>query len=183
MVNYNIFLREFFEKPTKIGSIIPSSNFLVRKMLQSLSWDEIDSIVELGAGTGVFTKYIAQHKKKNCAAVIIEQNSLMRQSLENHFPKLFFGEQAENLSFILQNLGLKKVDCIISSLPFAMFNKKLREQIIYEVMFSLKKGGKFIAFQYSLQMYPSLHEKFSKIKLDFEILNFPPAFIYRCEKK
>ena len=40
-------------------------------MLAALPWDQIDSIVELGAGTGVFTEYIAAHKKDTCQAVII----------------------------------------------------------------------------------------------------------------
>jgi len=52
------FLYKFIQKPKEIGSIVPSSSFLTKKMLMNLPWDHIETIVELGAGTGVFTKFI-----------------------------------------------------------------------------------------------------------------------------
>ena len=180
--NRSVFLQKFFSAPTKIGSITPSSKFLTRKMLASLPWDKIDSIVELGAGTGVFTEYIATHKKAACKAVIIEQDALMRRQLEARFPDLLFGGQAENLPFILQKFGLENVDCIISGLPFAIFTKTLRQQILCGAESSLRENGQFIAFQYSLQMYPNFCRSFAEVKLGFEIRNFPPAFVYRCKK-
>lgn len=181
MENRSIFLQKFFCAPTKIGSLTPSSQYLTRKMLYALPWDKIDSIVELGAGTGVFTEYIAAHKKQSCQAIVIEQDTLMRRQLEERFPDLSFGSQAENLPFILQKFGLEKVDCIISGLPFAIFPQQLRQQILCGVECSLKAGGQFIAFQYSLQMYSSFKKCFPEIKLGFELRNFPPAFIYRCK--
>ena len=113
MANRSVFLHKFFDAPTKIGSVTPSSRFLTQKMLGELPWDEMESIVELGAGTGVFTEYIAQHKKESCKAVIIEQDTFMLRELEHRFPELLYGSQAENLPFILQKFGLEKVDCII----------------------------------------------------------------------
>ena len=105
----------------------------------------------------------------------------MRRQLEERFPNLSFGSQAENLPFILQKFGLEKLDCIISGLPFAIFPQQLRQQILCGVECSLKAGGQFIAFQYSLQMYSSFKKCFPEIKLGFELRNFPPAFIYRCK--
>lgn len=66
-----VFLYKFFAKPQRIGSVTPSSSFLTRKMLADLPWDGINTIVELGAGTGVFTKYIAENKKKSCQVLVI----------------------------------------------------------------------------------------------------------------
>lgn len=183
MANRSIFLQKFFCAPTKIGSITPSSRFLARKMMASLPWEDLERVVELGAGTGVFTEYIAAHKKKTCQAVILEQDTLMRSQLEARFPELLFGSQAENLPFILQKFGLGKVDCIISGLPFAIFTRELREQILCGAECSLKPGGQFVAFQYSLQMYPTLHKRFADVKLGFEVRNFPPAVVYHCQKK
>jgi len=47
---------------------------------------------------------------------------------------------------------------------------------------ALRENGQWIAFQYSLQMYPSFRKTFAEVKLGFELRNFPPAFIYRCRK-
>lgn len=182
MANRSVFLQKFFCAPTKIGSITPSSKYLTHKMLAALPWDQIDSIVELGAGTGVFTEYIAAHKKDTCQAVIIEQDTLMRSRLEERFPSLLYGSQAENLPFILQKFGMEKVDCVISGLPFAIFTQELRRQILCAAQSSLQPDGRFIAFQYSLQMYPAFKKSFAEVALGFEWRNFPPAFVYRCRK-
>jgi phospholipid N-methyltransferase len=178
----SIFFRKFFIEPAKIGSVTPSSGYLTRKMLANLPWDQLDSIVELGAGTGVFTEYIAQHKKKDCQVVVIEQDALMRKELEHRFPDMHFGSQAENLPYILQKFDLPKVNCVISGLPFAMFPAELRRRILSGVEVSLEEEGHFIAFQYSLQMYPAFHRLFRQVKIGFELRNFPPAFVYTCRK-
>jgi phospholipid N-methyltransferase len=47
----------------------------------------------------------------------------------------------------------------------------------------LAKNGVFIQYQYSLTYYKKLKEVFREaISLEFEPLNLPPAFIYRCKK-
>lgn len=179
--DYGLFLRKFLVSPSKIGSVTPSSKFLTKKMLGKIPWSSLESIVELGAGTGVFTEYIAQHKNKNCKAIIFEQDTMMRNHLEKQFPELFFAAQAENLNYILKKFDLSQVDCIISGLPFALLSNELCRRIIHEADIALKENGEFIAFQYSLQMYPMFRHQFSKVDLGFELRNFPPAFIYYCQ--
>ena len=177
-----LFLKDFFLKPSKIGSIVPSSGYLADKILCGISWETLYSIVELGAGTGVFTERIAAHKRASCEAVIIEQDLCMRQDLMRRFPQMKFGDNAEQLPRILEAYRLDHADCIISGLPFAMFEKKLRRHILKAILASLKEGGEFIAFQYSPQMYRAFRRIFSEVHLDLEVRNLPPALIYRCKK-
>ena len=51
------------------GTIIPSSRFLVKKMLYEIDFSKADVIVELGPGNGVITKNIL--KKLHAKAVLI----------------------------------------------------------------------------------------------------------------
>lgn len=176
------FFNKFMEKPGKIGSITPSSAFLTQKMLARLAWNHMGTIVELGAGTGVFTRFIADHKKADCQALIIEQDRDMRERLQSEYPELFFGSNAENLEYLLNKLNVAKVDCIVSGLPFAVFPETVREKIIRGVSQSLRSDGVFVLFQYSLQMRKLLKKHFSKVEIGFELFNMPPAFIYRCQK-
>lgn len=182
MGSYGIFLRKFLSAPSKIGSVMPSSKYLTAKMFATVDWDTTTAIAELGAGTGVFTELIAQKKHLDAKAVIIEQDPVMRENLIHRFPSLCFGSQAENLPFILRKLGLEKVDCIISGLPFAVFDKSLREKILQAAYDSLREGGTFIAFQYSPQMYLAFKRRFANVQLGFEARNLPPAIVYRCTK-
>lgn len=176
------FLCKFIRRPNKIGSIAPSSSFLTRKMLARLPWDEFETVVELGAGTGVFTRYIAQQKKSSCRLLVVEQDLEMRTALERVHPQFHFGTNAERLGGLLLEHALPPADCIVSGLPFAAFKRSLREEIMSHVHDALKPGGQFVAFQYSLQMKSMLQRTFSDVRIQFVPLNVPPAFVYFCRK-
>lgn len=177
-----LFLKSFMLNPMKIGSITPSSSYLTRDLLASLPWDTMHTIVELGAGTGVFTKYIIKHKQQDSAFLIIEQDTQMRSALMRQFPNELFGSQAENLPYLMQQYNLPKADCIISGLPFAIFEKKDRLKILTGIQTTLSNDGVFAAFQYSPQMYRTFQHLFHVVRIGFTPLNLPPAFTYLCYK-
>ncbi len=164
----------------KIGSITPSSSYLTKRMLEDLPWQYIESIVELGAGTGVFTDYIARSKRKSCQVVIVEQDCPMRQALQIRHPRFIYGSEAENLICLLNNANLPKVDCIISGLPFALFPMEMQIEIMHAVVVALKQDGIFRAYQYSLHMRKALEYYFAEVTTTLEPLNIPPAFVYCC---
>ena len=139
-------------------------------------------VVELGAGTGVFTRYISEQKSDDCQFLIVEQDADMRERLRMKFPEFHYGAQAERTDSLLVRFGLPPADCIVSGLPFANFSDGLRSEIIGAVSRSLQKGGLFIAFQYSLQLRDTLRSHFTAVDIEFVPLNLPPAFIYRCRK-
>lgn len=98
------------------------------------------------------------------------------------YPLFHFDRDAVSLHRILQRQEIKEVDCIVSGLPFAMFSHKLRNKILQAVYKSLKPGGIFVAFQYSLQMKTMFEQLFDKVIISLVPLNLPPAFVYFCQK-
>src|SRR4029077_11664514 len=50
-----LFARNFFRPPRMLGSIIPSSRFLIRQLLQPVDWQAARVIVEYGPGVGNIT--------------------------------------------------------------------------------------------------------------------------------
>ena len=50
------FFRKFVEHPTEIGSVTPSSAALVEAMADQVPWQHVQSVIELGSGTGTFTR-------------------------------------------------------------------------------------------------------------------------------
>ena len=177
-----LFLRKFIDEPKKIGSLTPSSSFLARKMFRNLPWENFSAVAELGAGTGTFTEHIAEYKLPACKVLVVEQDDYMRGVLEEKYPELDFATYAENLSATLHRKNFPQLDCVISGLPFANMDEDLRRRIIENVHGSLKPGGVFVMFQYSLQMKKMLNEYFSSVNTEFFLLNFPPAFVYSCRK-
>lgn len=176
------FLNKFLEHPMRIGSITPSSSFLARKITEQIPWESAETIVELGAGTGVFTKIINKKKTDHSKVIIFEKDYQMRKRLKEIYPQFNFSLGAENLDSVLQQLDISDVDCIISGLPFACFSQSLRDKILNNVINSLKPGGLFVVFQYSLQMRETFVKNFSKVKINLVPLNIPPAFVYHCVK-
>jgi phospholipid N-methyltransferase len=176
------FFYSFLRSPRKIGSVVPSSSFLVQEMISPIQWEKIEVLVELGAGTGVITDEIAKHLPAGKLALIFEQDDQMREVLQRRFPQFEIRKNAVELSADLQVLGATQVDCILSSLPFANFSYELRESILQSVWQTLKQGGLFIAYQYSFQMHKMLKKTFSSVCYSFVLLNLPPAVVYICRK-
>lgn len=56
-----VFLRRFVGAPRQVGSVIPSSPYLTRAVLDKIDWSQVRNVAELGAGTGVFTQIGRAH--------------------------------------------------------------------------------------------------------------------------
>lgn len=177
-----LFFKDFILHPSKIGSVTPSSSCLTKKLLDALPWDSLHTIVELGAGTGVFTEFVMEHKTPDSAFLVVEQDPRMRDDLAAQFPRALFGSQAESLPSLMLQYGLPKADCIISGLPFTVIERRRRLKILSGIDSMLSDRGTFVAFQYSLQMYGAFRRMFRKVKVGFTLLNLPPAFTYTCYK-
>lgn len=175
-----VFLYKFLQSPKSVGSVTPSSRFLTEKMMQPIDWQNLRAVAELGAGTGVFTRAIRERMHPDAKALIFEQDEAMRRQLGQREPMLTFEKDAQDLSAAMGRHGLPHLDAVVSGLPFANFDPVLRDRILDEVSRSLRPGGVFVTFQYSLQMRAHLEKKFAKVQIGFVPLNFPPAFVYVC---
>ena len=91
-------------------------------------------------------------------------------------------QSAEKVLEELKKLSLDKVDYIISSIPLVVIPAPIMNRILLAARDSLKDGGKFIQFQYSLTTQKKLKKLFSDVEVDFTPLNLPPAFVYICLK-
>lgn len=177
------FLATFIREPRATGSIVPSSIYLAKAMFKGINWSQTNTIVELGAGTGVFTRCISSYvASSDKIGIIFEKDEKLRKELQKRFPSLIYRENAINLLEDLEKINLTKVDTIISGLPFANFPPLFRSKIIRAVQKALRPGGQFITFQYSMQMKKQLLKAFQSVTISFVPFNIPPAFVYTCVK-
>jgi phospholipid N-methyltransferase len=176
------FFYSFLQSPKRIGSVIPSSAYLAKGMFQSIDFSNIKTIVELGAGTGVFTKIIAENIQSSAHGLVFEQNDVMRNKLKDTYPNLTFYPNAIELTNVVQTLEEQAVDVVISSLPFANFSQEIRIQIAHDIYKVLKPNGLLVAFQYSKQMKQTFEFLFPKVSISFVPFNIPPAFVFTCNK-
>ena len=180
------FLKQFFKQKKMIGSIAPSSRFLADKMLNHLPIKEAKFIVELGPGTGVFTKKILAEMGPESQLIVIELNEDFHENLQKtivHPNFHLFHDSADQIGIILNQKGAKKADIIISSLPFSNFPPELRDSILDCIHEHLDDDGYFKQFQYSLHTKKHIKRRFPVTKISYTPLNLPPAFIYSCQKR
>ena len=177
----SLFIQKFIQSPMQIGSLFPSSVALAKKMTVDLSWENINEAAELGAGTGVITSEIIRTMKPETKLHVFEKDHEMRKKLKVQYPNTFVHEDARE---IIKSIGNREgsLDAIFSGLPFANFHRNIRVEIVEEVYLALRPGGVFVAFQYSTQMKKTFQQYFRTVEVSFVPKNFPPAFVYICEK-
>lgn len=176
-----LFIQKFIQSPLQVGSLLPSSAALARKMTSKVNWENIRHAAELGAGTGVITSEILRCSNPEACLYVFEKDSDMREGLQDKHTQAHFYEDA---SEIVKSIGKgdEVLDVVFSGLPFANFTKDMRTQIVEEVYRSLRPGGKLVAFQYSTQMKKTFQTYFKEVEISFVPWNFPPAFVYICKK-
>ena len=185
MINKRLFFKSFLKNPGRTGSVIQSSPFLVRKMTEPVDWKKAKIIVELGAGTGVITEKILEKMSRDATLLCFEIDERLFGKLEKKFqdPRVkLIKDGAENLGKYLEKYKLGETDCVISGLPLVSLPKDTSRQIMNAVQEHLKRGGKYVQFQYSLTSRKKFKALFSEMKLCFTLLNIPPAFVYVCIK-
>lgn len=173
-------LRRFLAAPRTIGSVAPSSQALTESMLENVDWNEVKTIVELGAGTGVFTKAIIERAAPETHIFIFEIDDELRDKLEKETGRAIHSN-ASHMREALTNEGIDKIDLIVSSIPYAVLPLKTTEAIMQALQECIGENGTFVAFQYSLQMKKTFQQIFTDVKTRFVALNIPPAFVYECK--
>ncbi len=178
-----LFLRSFINHPKRVGSVVPSSLFLAESIVRQAPWPEIKAVAELGSGTGAITRAISVNVNETTKVLLFEMNETMRNNLSTEYPDFSCYPDASRLVKVMTDVQIDQLDCIFSGLPFFNFERELRDTLIEQINQSLKPGGLFIAFQYSLQMKKQLSEYFNIEKINLVPFNIPPAFVYVCRKK
>jgi phosphatidylethanolamine/phosphatidyl-N-methylethanolamine N-methyltransferase len=176
------FLREFLKRGNKVGSVAPSSRFLVRKMVAHLDLKHAKVVVELGPGEGCITREIVKRLGPDTHLFVFEMNTqFVEEFLLFDNPHVHvINDSAEHIRKYVEEAGFTQVDYIISSLPLTIFPVELKEKIISEAVSLLKAGGIYRQYQYSTSALKLLKSRFTKVKLDYTPFNIPPAFVYTC---
>ncbi len=177
------FLSQFLKKKNQVGAIAPSSRLLAKKLMKAIDFDRDRTFVELGAGTGTITREILKNMDPEARLFVFETNETFCQQLQRiEDPRLVvLVGSAEHIKERLEAYGVDSVDVVLSSIPFTIIPKEVKDRIMTGSIELLGEDGVFFQFQYSLQAYRYFKRLFGEVKLDFMAYNLPPAFIYTCK--
>jgi phospholipid N-methyltransferase len=178
-----LFAKNFFQHPMMLGSIIPSSRFLIDRLLRKIDWARAQTIVEYGPGVGTISSHILRRMSPHGKLVVFEMNEdfvrYMRRSFLDPRLHVIHGS-AENVRPELKKLGLDGTDYIISGIPFSPMSDTLRARIMRESRNALNPGGAVLIYQFSRTVLPYLREYFNQVYQDFEPRNILPARLFYC---
>ncbi|MEN9809526.1 MAG: hypothetical protein RLZZ488_1093 [Pseudomonadota bacterium] len=180
-------IRHFVRSPHQIGTIIPSSRFLARKMIGCMNAQSATCIVELGAGTGSITSEVLRQAGPQTKVLIIDVNAdavrLLKERLSQSKNVEIIHADARHLEKILGERGIDGVEAIVSSLPFTSLSNEMTDEILSTAARVLRADGHFVAFQYTTVLGRKFADFFQIRSKKLEFRNIPPAIIYDCISK
>jgi phospholipid N-methyltransferase len=180
---FTLFAKNFIKHPKMLGSVVPSSRFLIDRLLKDVDWMQADVIVEYGPGVGTFTREILRRMHPDAQLLVLETNPdfvrHLRASITDPRLELFAGSATE-VQQVLQDRGLGRADYVIAGIPFSTLPGGVRSDILQATHDVLQPEGQFLVYQFSPIVTPHLRREFSSVRRGFELLNVPPAQVYYC---
>lgn len=154
-MNENIeFFQAFLKNPLKVGAIAPSSSELASQMLDGIKPDPDSVVLELGVGTGAFTKLVREKVPDERSYLGVELDKNLVKGLRAKFSTLRFMRGNACQAFTLHKRSkLGKVDYILSGLPFVSMPNEINERIFGEIEKFMEQGCMFRTFQYAHGYY------------------------------
>ncbi len=178
------FFRGFLRSPEQVGSIIPSSRFLERRIVNLSGLEGAGVVVELGPGTGGTTRAILEAMRPAAKLLTIELDPQFSSILESFGdPRLFpHTGSAADLPDILGEYGLPAPDVVISGIPFSTMPPEVGNAVLEAVRDSLSPGGRFLAYQFRGHVGRMGRPILGEPEVELELLNVPPMRFYRWRR-
>jgi len=180
-----IFFRQWLKNPLSIAAFSPSGRQLTRQMIAELPPQTL-RVVELGGGTGVFTRAMIEHGVLPRNLLVLELNDEFYTHLRDQFPDAHVVHgNAVDLPALAQSDGFLAdgpVDAAISGLGLLSMSRETQQAILAAVFSVLKPSGRLIQFTYG-PASPVARDLLAELGLQvrrggFAWRNVPPASVY-----
>ena len=168
-----------------LGSVVPSSPSLVRRLTQQIDWETSRVLVEYGPGVGTVTTALLRRLRSDGVLVALDYNrefaAYLRRTLPD--PRLRVAHRsAAEVEEVLCGFGVSFADCVISGIPHSTLSAELRARILQNTRRVLRPGGSFIVYQFTAAVLPQLQEVFGEVRQERELRNVLPARIFCCSR-
>lgn len=173
------FLRAWISAPLRVASAVPSSQSLAEIVTQGIG-PESGAVLELGPGTGVFTRALIGRGVDERNLTLVELGSEFADLLAHRHP------DATLLRMDARDLGaapLRLHGAAVSGLPLLSMSRDKVIDILRGAFRCLKEGAPFFQFTYGPRS-PVPRDILSQLDMSavpvgFTLRNFPPATVYK----
>ena len=176
------FFRGFLKDPRQVGSVIPSSRFMERKIIDFSGLDDARVVVELGPGTGGTTRALLGRMDAGTRLLAIDIDPRFTEIVAAiDDPRLIAHTgSAVDIGEILRRHGLQRADVVVSGIPFSTMPRELGLSILEAVHDSLSDHGVFVAYQFRAEVARLAESVFGPATRAAPVpLNIPPMRIWQ----
>ncbi len=159
-------------------------------MVDWLDWDNLNSLVEYGPGTGAITEIIQQRLQADTSFFAIERDPELAAHTRQRCPEVTVHEDCvSRVSDLCSQAGIEQVDAVLCGLPWASFSPEMQDICLKAMFEILPPGGRFATFAYWQGLMLPAGQRFRRyLKENFTTVtqsktswkNLPPAFVYQC---
>jgi len=185
-VDQTIFLKTWLKRPMRTGSVVPSSNALAHLITSDIVPNG-GPVIELGPGTGAFTRSILAKGLPEEKLTLVENSPDFTALLRQRFPKAQMIEMdVTRIRMWADPWNNMQAQAVISGLPLLTMGLRAQWNVVGACMQSLRAGAAMYQFTYMTRcpIAPEILDRQSlrAERIGSAIFNLPPASVYRISK-
>lgn len=182
MVDRLLFISLWLRHPFRIAAVSPSGQGLAAMMTATIRPQD-GPVVELGAGTGVFTRALLARGVREQDLLLVEENPYLASMLKTRFPAAHVvvadaATLGDHYPFADRRAG-----AVVSGLPLLSMPEPQVTAILQAAFALLRDAGAFYQFTYVFRcpVKPGVLTQvgLSAERIGWVAANIPPATVYR----
>ena len=180
------FLRSRKSNPEKVGSVMPSGDALARMITKEIDASHAP-VIELGPGTGVFTRALLARGLDEADLTLIESGPNFLKMLRERFPRAHIVKADAARIAGLELYAPGSVGAVVSGLPLLSMSPRKIMGVLIDAFHYLREDGAFYQFTYGPRC-PVAKQIRARLGLESKrigrtLRNLPPATVYRITRK
>lgn len=178
---WGVFFKGFVKNPVMVGSVVPSSDRTIARMLAPVPWRDVQLFVEYGPGVGTFCRTVLDKLPRDATYIAIDTNADFIRYLQKTIPDSRFVAvhgSACDVEAIIAAHGFSHADFVLSGLPLSTLPGTVADDIARATHSALRPGGAFLVYQFNGFTSQLISPYFARIDRGFEIWNLPPCHLF-----
>jgi phosphatidylethanolamine/phosphatidyl-N-methylethanolamine N-methyltransferase len=177
-----LFLREWLAAPLRVAAVAPSGRRLAAVITSELDADRAP-VIELGPGTGVFTRALIARGIPEERLALVEASAGFAARLSEAFPRAaVYRMDAARLRTVMP-FGPGAAGAVVSGLPLPSLSPRTVYGVLSGALRNLRPGGAVYQFTYGWRcpVPPSILDRLGlrAEAIGHAFANLPPAAVYR----
>lgn len=179
-----LFFKRVLKNPKALGAVVPSSLALANFICRHVEVSPDSYIVEIGAGTGRFTRALLRYGIPPSQLYVVELDPELCGYLRQNFPQVTVieGDASRLVEFLPPSI-IGNISTVISGIPLINLSESVQAGIADACFAVLREGGQMLQFTYG-PVSPLSCRKLGlcKKRLGHVFWNLPPAVIWSYKR-